>query len=355
MKVAVTDGQGKLWLEDVPKPEPTSYQCLCKIEACATCTGTDQKHIQGKLPFPNDYPGILGHESVGRVVQVGSKVRNYQVGDRFLRPCAIYPGGRLGELYSVWGGFAEYGLVTDTKALLEDDPNAEVNPYTQFQQFISDDIEISAADATTLITLKEAASLVVNAGIKQGSSVVILGAGSVGISMCKFAKMMGAAPVIVVARRDEQLAHATTIGADAVVNTTTTTTAVVVDAIKELTGGRGADRIIDTAGSVELVMDAVQALSSDGKIVPYGMPETDGAITGAVSDDIVLGAQPAEAKAHEYVLGAVRLELLNLSEFYSHRLPFKDIVQGFELLKTKEAFKVVFEMDVDYNKEQKYL
>lgn len=344
MKVAVTDGQGKLWIEEVPTPEPTPYQCLCQIEACATCTGTDQKHIHGKLPFPNDYPGILGHESVGRVVQVGSKVRNYQVGDRFLRPCAIYPGGQLGELYSVWGGFAEYGLVTDTKALLEDDPAAEVNPYTQFQQIIPDDLEISAAEATTLITLKEAASLVVNAGIKQGSSVVILGAGAVGISMCKFAKLMGAVPVIMVARRDEQLSYAKTIGADEIINSSTES---VSDRIKELTDSSGVDRIIDTAGSVELVTDAVQALATGGKLVPYGMPETDGAITGAVSDDAVLGAQPAEAKAHEYVLGTVRLGLLNPLDFYSHKLPFAEVVEGFELLKTKEAFKVVFEMDLD--------
>ena len=343
MKVAITDGKGKLWLEDVDTPEPSPYQCLCKIEACATCTGTAQKHIQGKLPFPNDYPGILGHESVGRVVELGSKVRNYKKGDLVLRPCAVYPGEKLGELYSVWGGFAEYGLVTDTKALLENNPNAEVNPYTQFQQIIPDYIEICAADATTLITLKEAASLVVNAGIKQDASVAILGAGAVAISMCKFAKMMGAS-VIVVARRDEQLAYAKTIGADAVVNSSKVD---VANAIKEFSGGAGVDRIIDTSGSAELLTAAAQALSSSGKVVPYGMPETAGAIENAISNENILGAQPAEALAHEYVLGAVRLGLLDPSKFYSHRLPFKDIVQGFEMLKTKEAFKVVFEMDLD--------
>ena len=341
MKAAVTDGQGKLWIEEVPTPELNPYQCLCKIEACATCTGTDQKHINGKLPFPNDYPGILGHESVGHVVELGSKVRNYRMGDRFLRPSAVYPGEKLGELYSVWGGFAEYGIVTDTKALLEDDPNAEVNPYCQFQQLIPDCIEMSAADATTLITLKEAASLVVNAGVKEGTSVVILGAGAVGISMCKFAKMMGAS-VIVVARRDEQLAHATTVGADAVVNSSNV---AVADVVNELTGGSGADRIIDTSGSAELLAAAAKALSADGKVVPYGMPETAGAIENAVPKDIILSAQPAEALAHEYVLGAVRLGLIDLSKFYSHRLPFKDVVQGFGMLKTKEAFKVVFEMN----------
>ena len=343
MKVAITDGKGKLWLEDVALPELSPYQCLCKIEACATCTGTDQKHIQGKLPFPNDYPGILGHESVGRVVELGSKVHNYQNGDLFLRPSAVYPGDKLGELYSVWGGFAEYGLVTDTKALLEDDPSAEVNPYCQFQQLIPDCIEISAVDATTLITLKEAASLVVNAGVNSEVSVVILGAGAVGVSMCKFAKMMGAS-VIVVARRDEQLAYAKTIGADALLNSSSMD---VAGSIKELTGGAGVDRIIDTSGSAELLTTASQALSSVGKVVPYGMPETAGAIENAISEDLILSAQPAEALAHEYVLGAVRLGLVDPSKFYSHRLPFKDIVQGFEMLKTKEAFKVVFEMDLD--------
>ena len=119
MKAAITDGKGNVWIDDVPKPEPNDYQCLCRINACATCTGTDQKHINNKLPWDQTYPGILGHESCGVVVQVGDKVRNINVGDRYLRPAAVYPGETLGDYQSMWGGFAEFGLITDVKAARE--------------------------------------------------------------------------------------------------------------------------------------------------------------------------------------------------------------------------------------------
>ena len=50
MKAGITDGAGKVWLEEVPVPEPNDYQCLCRNLVCATCTGTDRKHIHNQLP-----------------------------------------------------------------------------------------------------------------------------------------------------------------------------------------------------------------------------------------------------------------------------------------------------------------
>jgi len=207
MKVAIVEGNGKVKLGEAPMPEPNEYQCLCKILACATCTGTDQKIMNRKMFWVKEYPGILGHESVGRVVKTGAKVRNIRKGDMFLRPAAVYPGEKLGNYSSLIGGFAEYGLVTDTQALLKNQPNAEPNHYTIYQQKISPEIDISPADATILITLKEISSFLANVGVKFNSSLVILGAGPVAMSICFFAKLYGAYPVIVVGRRDEPLAR----------------------------------------------------------------------------------------------------------------------------------------------------
>jgi len=82
-------------------PEPGPYQCLCKTLACATCTGTDQKIIWHKLPWPQDYPGIVGHESIGRVIKTGNKVRNIKEGELVFRPTAVYQGEKLGDYYSL--------------------------------------------------------------------------------------------------------------------------------------------------------------------------------------------------------------------------------------------------------------
>ena len=133
MKAAATDGQGNVWLEEVPIPEPNETQCLCRMLACASCTGTDTKHIHDKLPWAQTYPGLLGHESIGEVIAVGSRVTAFQMGDWVLRPTPVYPGDTYNGFTSMWGGFSEYGLVTDVAALKADEPDATPNNYTRFQ------------------------------------------------------------------------------------------------------------------------------------------------------------------------------------------------------------------------------
>ena len=120
MKAAITNGEGKVWIEDIPAPVPNDYQCLCRNLVCASCTGTDKKHIHNKLPWAQKYPGILGHESVGVVVETGAKVKNYQVGDMVIRPTPAYPGTTYHGFTSLWGGFSELGLVTDAAAVAAD-------------------------------------------------------------------------------------------------------------------------------------------------------------------------------------------------------------------------------------------
>ena len=263
MKAAITDGKGNLWLADVPTPAVGEYQCLCKTQACATCTGTDRKHIEDKLPWSQNYPGILGHESIGYVVEVGPKVRTLKEGDTVLRPAAVYPGEQLGEYYSMWGGFAEYGLVTDRKALLEDQPDAQPNNYTRFQLPIPEGLGLSPADATMLITLKETASYVASVGVKLHSSLLILGAGSVALSMCRFAKVFGAYPVIMIGRRAAPLEHARKIGADFTINTQEQNP---VEAARAITDGEGVDFIIDATGDAEFLNSCLPALKPDGNM-----------------------------------------------------------------------------------------
>ena len=343
MKAAITDGKGNVWLDDVPMPEPNEYQCLCQTLACATCTGTDQKHIHNKLPWSQNYPGILGHESAGRVLSVGAKVRNYREGDIVLRPAAVYPGERLGEYYSMWGGFAEYGLATDAAAMRQDDPAATPNNYTRFQLTVPPELGISPADATMLITLKETASYVASLGVILNTKVIVLGAGSVGISMCRFAKTFGACPLIVVARRDGPLAYAKDpIGADFAVNCQTED---AVARCRELTQGEGADLIIDTTGDADFMNSMLGALNAEGKAAAYATYKSSDTVKATLPADKLVTGRTGEDKAHQYLLDAVRVGLVNLADFYSHTMPLAQIAEGFEMLQNKSAFKIVFEME----------
>jgi len=324
-------------------PDPNEYQCLCRITACATCTGTDQKHIHNQLPWRQNYPGVLGHESVGVVIKTGTKVRYIKEGEVYLRPTAVYPGEKLGDYFSMWGGFAEYGLLTDVRALKEDRPDATPNGYCRFQQKLPPNAPISPADATALITLKETASYVASAGVKLCSSLALLGAGSVAICMCRFAKIFGAYPVIMAARRDEQLAYARErIGADFTVNVTSENLAARV---KEITAGNGVDFLIDTTGDAEFLRDALVVLSPTGKVAAYATYKNSEIVKKLIPAERLVGAATGEDIAHQYMLDAVRMGLVKLSDFYSHRLPLSKIKEGFDMLQKKTAFKVVFEME----------
>lgn len=345
MKVAIAKGQGELVIAEVPIPEPGDYQCLCQILACATCTGTDQKIVAGTLPWSETYPGILGHESVGRVVKTGRMVRYVKEGDVYLRPTAVYHREKLGGYTSLWGGFAEYGLITDLQSLREDRPDVPYNNYCIYQQKIPSDIAVSPADATMLITLKEVSSSVANAGVRFRSSIVILGSGTVALGMCLFAKFYGAGPIIVVGRRDEPLSRFRPMGADFTINNLDEDP---VTRTKEITSGRGVDFVLDTTGDSEVLLEAGRLLAPGGKLVPYATGhsfkyQVDRSRGPAQWNVFFTG--PSEELAHEYVIGLLRMKLLTPSVFFSHRLPFTQIVEGFGLLKQKQASKIVFEMD----------
>ncbi|MBU4285580.1 MAG: zinc-binding dehydrogenase [Kiritimatiellae bacterium] len=344
MKAAITDGKGNVEVKDnIPIPDPEPYQCLCKMLACTTCTGTDQKLINGTVPWKENYPGILGHESVGRVIKTGAKVRYIREGDIFLRPTACYHKEKLANYYSLWGGFAEYGLVTDVKALKEDQPNVQPNGYTIYQQKIPSELQIPPVDATIMITLKEIASFVTSLKIGLGSSVAVLGSGTVGMSICYFAKLFGAYPVIIIGRRDAALEPAQKTGADFAINNIRED---MFAQVRKFTAGTGVDYVIDAAGDSELLTASAQLLAPNGKMITYAIPSSNRQVIDLAKGPgrwELIFAGSNEPGAHQYLLDAVKWNFINLKNFYSHCLPFAQLAEGFRLIKKKEAFKVVFE------------
>jgi threonine dehydrogenase-like Zn-dependent dehydrogenase len=223
-----------------------------------------------------------------------------------------------------------------------DDPSATPNNYTRFQQVIPADAGISFVDATQLITLKECASYVASSGVGFLSRVLVLGAGSVGISMIRFAKIYGA-EVIAVARRDEQLAYAKdVIGADEVINVSKQD---LLATVADLTGGKGADRIIDTTGSADFLKTALPCLAEGGKVGADATYTRGKARADIIPPELEAGGATGEDIAHPYLLDAVKLGLVTLSDFYSHVMPLNELPKAFEMIAAKEAFKVVATME----------
>ncbi|MBP5637913.1 MAG: zinc-binding dehydrogenase [Victivallales bacterium] len=342
MKAAITDGKGNLWLEEIPVPMPNETQCLCKMQVCATCTGTDKKHIHNQLPWEQEYPGILGHESVGIVLEVGKKVRAFKPGDMVIRPTAVYNGEHFAGFSSLWGGFAEYGFVTDSAAFHESNPGVKPNPYVQFQLKVPADLGISPEEASMMITLKEVIGYAESVGVAMNHATLLLGTGGVGLAFCEACKLLGATPLIVAARSRRDFDRALSLGADYAV---CTSDAPLRDTVMDITHGMGVEHIIDCTGAAEFVQAAIGCISKTGKVSPYAKYPKNTRLSDVIPQEIILEGRTGEVRTHQWACSAYRHGLLRLNELYSHKMPFSDIINGFGMIERKEAFKIVFEMN----------
>lgn len=160
MKGLVVYGNNMLKLvEDIPMPEVTPYTALVRTIACGICNGTDTKLRVGHLNGFTTYPAVLGHEAVGQVIKVGSKVNKYKVGDFVLRSGL----DNTKQYHSLWGGFAEYGRVLDYEAMIANGIPANLGDISQ--QVIPEGID--PVEATMLITVKEVYSALKRLGVKK--------------------------------------------------------------------------------------------------------------------------------------------------------------------------------------------
>lgn len=194
--VAVTQ-PNRVEMIDLPVPEPGPYQALVKTEVAYLCNATDGKLVTGHFPGVDRYPLVLGHESAGIVQVVGEKVRNFHEGDRAI-------GGLVFEFAdprysSGWGGFCEYTLVNDHDAMVEDGvANAQhgwVESY-EIQRAVDGDIPVE--EAALLCTWREVLAAFDDFNLKRGDDILVFGAGPVGLSFVKFARLLGLGFVAVV-------------------------------------------------------------------------------------------------------------------------------------------------------------
>lgn len=341
MKAAVVERPGTLIVKEVPEPEINDYQGLVEIIACATCNSTDKKLINGKLSETFlTFPGILGHESVGKVIEIGKRVRNYKVGDLVLRPAAVYPGEKLGKYYSLFGGFSELGVVTDYKAEIEDTGKKESDftLWHLYQQTIPSNF--NPIDSTMLITFREVLDWSHRFGINNKTKLVIIGSGPVGMTFIAYAKLLGAHPVIMIGLRDERLKTAIDLGADFVINSTKEN---VKNKALEYTEGTGATHIIEAIGKYDLVNDAFKYLQKGGKVGIYGAayPQFNLNWKNAPPTWSLTQILQDERTSHRQVIDSVKMGFIDPGKFYSHIVSLEDIEDGFKLMEEKKAFKVV--------------
>ncbi len=253
-----------LRLEDIEKPKVGDDEVLIKVKAAGMCY-SDVHVIDGVISA--DPPVTLGHEIAGEVVEIGSKVDGFNSTDRvlvhFLSPCGRckyclqgygmrckYLFEREGYGFSDDGGYAEYCKVKADRLVKL--PNNLA-------------IEFAATLGCAGITAYHAVKSI--ARIRIGESVVIYGAGGVGLYALQLAKAMGAY-TIALARSEERLKYAESLGADYVINAKSSN---LKKEVKKATDGLGADVVLDFVITDESISNAIGMLANGGRIVLVGV------------------------------------------------------------------------------------
>lgn len=343
MKVVAALGGGVVKLVDIPMPALNDYECLVRIDACGLCSSTDIKLSKNEsADLHVNFPTILGHEGVGTVIELGDKARYIKLGERYVGPMTRVPPDC--GYYSNWAHMAEYGFVRDTRAMVEDgllDARELEGQIDRSLKLITDDI--SAPDAAMLLTIKENYSALINFGLAPGMKVLIMGDGAVALGLCKMARIMGAAWVGCAGHHDDRLERIRAQGGvDLAVNTLT-------DSLEGALGGHKCEIAVDAAGSLDAVKQAARCVTPGGKVGMYGVIPRQRAQFNLfdIPNNICLHTLNwpyREHRTHDAVMDLIREGKLNPADYYSHVLPIDDAERGFEMIRKREAYKVIFVM-----------
>ena len=237
IQLSETGGPEVLRLVDVETPQPDEGQVLIKVAAAGVNFGETQQR-QGTYPISLPLPIILGSEAAGTVAALGSGVSSPAV------------GSRVAVMLSAAGGYAEY-VVADANTVI---PLPDALDFPHATALLSQGL-------TAYYLLHFAATP------KPGDSVLVhAGAGGVGSIAVQLAKIMGAGTVIGTAGSASKLELVKELGADVAIDYTGPNW---VKAVKESTGGKGPDIILESVGG-EIGEKSFQCLAPFGRIVVYG-------------------------------------------------------------------------------------
>lgn len=270
---------------DIVVPDPGPGEAVVKIQACGVCH-TDLHYREGGIN--DDFPFLLGHEAAGIVESVGEGVSEVAPGDYVvLNWRAVCGQCRACAKGKPWYCFATHNA-KQKMTLAEGDPDAgkELSPALGIGAFAEKTL-VAAGQCTKVdpAAEPETAGLLgcgvmaglgaaINTGnVGRGDSVAVIGCGGVGMASVVGALLAGAHTIIAVDRDQRKLDQATELGATHTILAGPDVD--VVEKIRELTGGHGADCVIDAVGRPETFTQAFHARDLAGTAVLVGVPTPD--------------------------------------------------------------------------------
>ena len=266
-KGAFMRGTDKMIIKEIEVPEVGEKEVLVQLEYVGIC-GSDVHYFHHgncgayKVNLEEDY--MLGHECAGTVVKVGANVKDLKVGDKV----ALEPGITCGQCEFCKAG--KYNLCPDVVFLATPPVQGCYEEYIAFPENMCFKLpENMTTKEGCLIEPLSVGFHAANQGdVQVGESVVILGAGCIGLVTLLACKAHGAGNIIVADIVDARLEKAKELGATHVINSKEVN---ALEEIARLTGGKGADKVFETAGSPITIAQTAFAVKRGGTITLVGL------------------------------------------------------------------------------------
>ena len=339
MKTVSVTAPGVVEIIDTPIPKPGSYQALVKTEFACVCNSTDSELVHGRFPgMEKAFPFALGHESVGTVVEVGDKAKNFKIDGRAVSGLHFDLG--VDGMQSGWGGFCEYVLANDHEAMVADGVADEEHGWFECYEIQTPlDDDIAPEEAVLLCTWREVLGAFRDFHLNPGDDILIYGAGPVGLSFVKLGRLFGLGWIGIIDRHPEKQARAREFGADAVFDRDD----------PKLAELKNLDAVIDAVGRPEIMNSGLPMIRRGGSLCVYGVMAglKEFTINNSLADfnyNIFIHQWPTrlyEKEAQGPLCDWIREGKLSSSEFITHTFDIDDIDQALKAVADRKVIKAL--------------
>ncbi|MDQ2749548.1 MAG: zinc-dependent alcohol dehydrogenase family protein [Actinomycetota bacterium] len=330
MKALVYHGAGHKAWEDVADPElGADTDAIVRVDTTTIC-GTDLHILKGDLPAMID-GRIIGHEAVGTVAQIGSGVKNVAVGDRVLVSCVSACGrcrfcreARYGQCTN-GGGWILGNEIDGTQAEYVRIPFADNSTYP-VPAGVSDEELLMLSDI--LPTSYEVG--VLNGQVRPGDVVAVVGAGPIGLSAILSARLFSPSLVVAIDMAPSRLDAAKQFGADIVINNGVEDP---IAAVQALTGGLGADVVIEAVGvpaTFELAVDLVRPVGRVANIGVHGTPASLH-LERIWAKDVTITTGLVDTYSTPTLLRLLASGQIDAERFITHRFGFEQFIEAYDV------------------------
>lgn len=334
MKALVLESYNNLVYKDMPEPEYKPNEVLVRVKACGIC-GSDIHGFDGSSGRRNP-PLIMGHEASGVIVEAGSAVKNYKVGDRVTFDSTVYD---LDDWYTLKG---KYNL-SDSRMVLGVSPK-EYKRHGAFAEYVvvPEHIlyhlpdSVSFEQAAMVESVAVAAHAIDLTPINLRDTALVVGTGMIGLFLVQLLKLSNAGTIIAIDIDDQKLALAKKFGADHTFNSATDSN--IHEVILALTHNRGADVAFEAVGVSATIKMAIENVRKAATVTLVGniSPKVEIPLQAVVTREVRLQGSCAIAGEYGIVLELIEKGLVDVDSLLSATAPLEDGASWFKRLYDKE-------------------